>query len=148
MTKHPPGRNPRPAPTLAARTMATLRHTTRYLEAGPSDGPLMIFLHGWPEMGLVWRVQMEVFAAEGWRCIAPDMRGYGGSSAPAASEAYALSEIVQDMVELHNHLGARRPSGSATTWAAPSPGPWPRTIRSSAGASCWCPFPTSQTASP
>jgi len=107
VTKHPLGDNPGAAPTLAARTMATARHTTRYWEAGPSDGPLMIFLHGWPEIGLVWRAQMEVFAAEGWRCIAPDMRGYGGSSAPTASEAYALSEIVQDMVELHNHLGAR-----------------------------------------
>jgi pimeloyl-ACP methyl ester carboxylesterase len=49
---------------------------------------------------------MEAFAAEGWHCIAPDMRGYGGSSAPTSSEAYALKEIVDDMVELHDHLGA------------------------------------------
>ena len=66
----------------------------------------MIFLHGWPEIGLVWRAQMEAFASEGWHCVAPDMRGYGGSSAPSASEAYALKEIVDDMVELHDHLGA------------------------------------------
>ena len=39
----------------------------------------MIFLHGWPEIGLVWRGQVEAFAAEGWRCVAPDMRGYGRS---------------------------------------------------------------------
>lgn len=65
----------------------------------------MIFLHGWPGLGLLWRAQIEALAADGWRCIAPDMRGYGGSSAPASPEAYALEEIVQDMVELHDALG-------------------------------------------
>ena len=93
--------------TLIARTFASPRHTTHYWEAGPADGPLMIFLHGWPGIGLMWRAQVEAFASEGWHCVAPDMRGYGGSSAPAASEAYALEEIVDDMVELHDHLGAR-----------------------------------------
>jgi pimeloyl-ACP methyl ester carboxylesterase len=82
------------------------RHMTHYWEAGPADGPLLVFLHGWPGIGLLWRAQMEAFASEGWRCIAPDMRGYGASSAPSASEAYAISEIVADMVELHDHLGA------------------------------------------
>jgi pimeloyl-ACP methyl ester carboxylesterase len=89
------------------RTFHSTRHMTRYWVAGPADGPLMIFLHGWPQIGLMWRAQMEAFAAEGWRCVAPDMRGYGGSSAPAAHEAYVLQEIVKDMVELHDHLGAR-----------------------------------------
>ena len=95
--------------TALALTNATFhspRHTTHYWEAGPAGGPLMIFLHGWPEIGLVWRAQVEAFATEGWHCIAPDMRGYGGSSAPSAPEAYALREIVDDMVELHDHLGA------------------------------------------
>lgn len=93
--------------TLTDRTFSSPRHTTRYWEAGPIDGPLMIFVHGWPEIGLMWRAQLEAFGSEGWHCVAPDMRGYGGSSAPAASEAYALNEIVDDMVELHDHLGAR-----------------------------------------
>jgi pimeloyl-ACP methyl ester carboxylesterase len=92
---------------LTARSFSSPRHTTRYWEAGPAEGPLMIFLHGWPEIGLMWRPPVEAFASEGWRCVAPDMRGYGGSSAPTSSEAYALSEIVQDMIELHDHLGAR-----------------------------------------
>ena len=92
---------------LTARRLRSPRHTTRFWEAGPADGPLMIFLHGWPGIGLIWRAQIEAFTSEGWRCIAPDMRGYGGSSAPASPEAYALREIVQDMVELHDHLGGR-----------------------------------------
>jgi pimeloyl-ACP methyl ester carboxylesterase len=88
-------------------TFRSARHTTRYLEKGPADGPLIIFLHGWPGIGLMWRAQIEAFAAAGWRCIAPDMRGYGGSSAPAESKAYALNEIVEDMVEFHDSLGGR-----------------------------------------
>ena len=67
----------------------------------------MIFLHGWPGIGLIWRAQVETLAARGWRCIAPDLRGYGGSLAPAETEAYAVQEIVHDMVELHDHLGSR-----------------------------------------
>src|ERR1700677_3562581 len=92
--------------TLTSRIFSSPRYTTHYWEAGPADGPLMIFVHGWPGIGLVWRAQVEAFASEGWHCIAPDMRGYGGSSAPYASEAYAVKEIVDDMVELHDHLGA------------------------------------------
>jgi pimeloyl-ACP methyl ester carboxylesterase len=91
---------------MIAHTFASSRHTTRYCEAGPADGPLLIFLHGWPGSGLLWRAQIEAFASEGWRCIAPDMRGYGGSSTPEAPDAYAVKELVEDMVELHDHLGA------------------------------------------
>lgn len=67
----------------------------------------MIFLHGWPGIGLMWRAQMDAFAADGWHCVAPDLRGYGGSSAPAANDAYTIEEVVADMVELHDHLGGR-----------------------------------------
>src|SRR3954466_5609417 len=51
--------------------LQTGRHRTAYLETGPADGPLMIFMHGWPELGLVWRAQLEHFGAAGWRCVAP-----------------------------------------------------------------------------
>jgi pimeloyl-ACP methyl ester carboxylesterase len=83
---------------------------------------LMIFLHGWPQIGLMWRSQMEAFGAEGWRCIAPDMRGYGGSSAPKASEAYTLSEIVEDMVELHDHVGGKPAIWVGHDWGSPVAG--------------------------
>ena len=92
---------------LMSRSVTTARHTTQYLESGPSDGPLMIFLHGWPSIGLMWRAQMDAFATEGWHCIAPDLRGFGGSSAPEDKAAYAIEEVVRDMVELHDHLGGQ-----------------------------------------
>ena len=93
--------------TPVSRTFSTPRHTTHYLESGPADGPLMVFLHGWPELSLIWRAQMDAFAADGWRCVAPDLRGYGGSSAPAANDAYTIEQVVADMAELHDHLGGK-----------------------------------------
>jgi pimeloyl-ACP methyl ester carboxylesterase len=104
---------------LFARAFRSPRHTTQYWEAGPSDGPLMIFVHGWPEIGLLWRAHMEAFASLGWRCVAPDMRGYGGSSVPTRPEAYALQEIVDDMVELHDHLGGRPAIWVGHDWGSP-----------------------------
>lgn len=80
--------------------LETGRHRTSWIEAGPSQGPLMIFLHGWPELGLVWRRQIDHFAARGWRCVSPDMRGYGGSSRPHSASSYAVRELVADMAEL------------------------------------------------
>ena len=47
----------------------------------------MMFLHGWPELSLIWRAQLDAFAADGWHCVAPDLRGYGSSSIPAANDA-------------------------------------------------------------
>jgi pimeloyl-ACP methyl ester carboxylesterase len=108
--------------SLHEHTVRSPRHLTRYWVAGPVDGPLMIFLHGWPEIGLIWRAHMEAFASDGWRCVAPDMRGYGGSSAPSGSEAYALQEIVDDMVELHDHLGARPAIWVGHDWGSPVAG--------------------------
>ena len=93
--------------TLVWRTFSTRRHTTHYAECGPASGPLMMFLHGWPELSLIWRAQMNALAADGWHCVAPDMRGYGGSSAPEPNEAYTNEQVVADMAELHDHLGGK-----------------------------------------
>jgi pimeloyl-ACP methyl ester carboxylesterase len=108
--------------TLTPLIFTSPRHTTHYWQAGPEDGPLLIFLHGWPQIGLIWRAQAESFAADGWRCIAPDMRGYGRSSAPAAAEAYALEEMVEDMVELHDHLGGQPAIWVGHDWGSPVAG--------------------------
>jgi pimeloyl-ACP methyl ester carboxylesterase len=87
--------------------LETPRHTTSYLSAGPQDGPLLFFVHGFPGLGAMWRPQLEHFAALGWHCVAPDMRGYGGSSVPQGAAAYAVAEVVEDMAELHDALGGR-----------------------------------------
>ena len=94
-------------PRLQAKTFRTPRHTTHYLECGSANGPLMMLLHGWPELSLIWRAQIQAFAEDGWHCIAPDMRGYGGSSTPEATDAYTNEQVVADMAELHDHLGGQ-----------------------------------------
>jgi len=118
-----PLRRPGPAmaeiASFAGRRLTTMRHSTAYLEAGPANGPLMVFVHGWPELSLVWRAQIEHFASRGWRCVAPDMRGYGGSSAPPATNAYAMSELVGDMLELHDALGGAPAVWVGHDWGSP-----------------------------
>ena len=106
-------------PPFTVRHIETPRHRTAWIEAGPQDGPLMVFIHGWPSLGLIWRAQLAHFAAAGWRCIAPDMRGYGGSSVPTTTAAYALRETVADMVELHDALGGVPAVWVGHDWGSP-----------------------------
>jgi pimeloyl-ACP methyl ester carboxylesterase len=99
------------------------RHTTFYLSAGTPQATPIIFVHGWPELSISWRHQLPAFAALGFHAIAPDMRGYGRSSVYSRHEDYALSEIVADMIELLDSIGAEKAIwvahdwGSAVAWA-------------------------------
>jgi pimeloyl-ACP methyl ester carboxylesterase len=54
-------------------------------------GPLVLFCHGWPESWYSWRHQMAAVAAAGYRAVAPDMRGYGGTDAPQDARQYTLA---------------------------------------------------------
>lgn len=95
-------------------------HDTFYLAAGPEDGPLVILVHGWPELSISWRHQLPFLAAMGFRAVAPDMRGYGRSSAPDRHEAYAQQAIVGDMLALLDHLGAERAVWVGHDWGSPT----------------------------
>lgn len=105
--------------SMTERAFETSRHRTVYLDCGPPDGPLMIFVHGWPTLAMSWRSQLVHFTALGYRCVAPDMRGYGGSSAPPRREDYALEEIVADMLALVRHLGAEGAIWVGHDWGSP-----------------------------
>lgn len=100
-------------------TSGSIAHTTRYLACGPVDGPLILFIHGWPELSLSWRHQLPCFAALGFRAVAPDMRGYGESSVHDSHEDYAQERIVGDMVALHEHLGGRPAVWVGHDWGSP-----------------------------
>ncbi len=86
-------------------------------EAG--DGPLVLLCHGWPELSYSWRHQIEALAAAGFRVAAPDMRGFGQSSAPADISAYSIFDTVGDMVALVNALGEKRAVIIGHDWGAP-----------------------------
>jgi pimeloyl-ACP methyl ester carboxylesterase len=87
--------------------------------AEQGSGPLVLFCHGWPESWYSWRHQLAAVAAAGFRAVAPDMRGYGGSSAPAEIEKYTLLHLVGDMVELVKALGESRAVIVGHDWGAP-----------------------------
>jgi pimeloyl-ACP methyl ester carboxylesterase len=95
------------------------RHTSFYLACGPEDGPLVIFVHGWPELSISWRHQLPVFGGMGFRAVAPDMRGYGRSSVYDRHEAYALRESTADMIELLDSLGRDKAVFVGHDWGSP-----------------------------
>lgn len=79
-------------------------HRSFVLSSGPVDGPPLIFVHGWPELAHSWRHQLRTFGGLGFHCIAPDMRGYGGSTVYTRHADYAQQIIVDDMRALHAAL--------------------------------------------
>ena len=68
------------------------------------EGPAVVFSHGFPELAYSWRHQLPAVSAAGFRAIAPDQRGYGGSSRPAAIEDYSLTVLAGDLVGLLDAL--------------------------------------------
>ncbi|MCI4429225.1 MAG: alpha/beta hydrolase [Burkholderiales bacterium] len=87
--------------------------------AEQGSGPLVLFCHGWPESWYSWRHQLAALAAAGYRAVAPDMRGYGGTEAPANVEQYTLLHLVGDMVELVRALDEKQAVIVGHDWGAP-----------------------------
>jgi soluble epoxide hydrolase/lipid-phosphate phosphatase len=96
---------------------------TYYLDAGPRDGPLLIFVHGFPCIAETWKHQLSAFANLGFRTVAPDCRGYGRSSVDDDPRAYRLERITADLLALLVHLQRSEAVwighdwGSAAVWA-------------------------------
>jgi pimeloyl-ACP methyl ester carboxylesterase len=76
--------------------------TLHFIEEG--DGPVVIFCHGFPDTSYSWRRQMKAVATAGYRAIAPDMRGYGRSSAPADANLYTPLHTTGDLIGLLDSL--------------------------------------------
>jgi pimeloyl-ACP methyl ester carboxylesterase len=73
--------------------------------AEQGSGPLVLLVHGFPESWYSWRHQLPVLAEAGYRAVALDVRGYGRSSKPAATDAYRMRALVEDNVALVRALG-------------------------------------------
>ncbi|PUZ36233.1 hypothetical protein GQ55_9G021500 [Panicum hallii var. hallii] len=94
--------------------MAPVRHrqveangiSMHVAEAGPegASAPAVLFVHGFPELWYSWRHQMGYLAARGYRCVAPDLRGYGGTTAPPEPSSYTVFHIVGDLIALLDAL--------------------------------------------
>lgn len=70
-------------------------------------GPLVLFLHGFPESWYSWRHQLPAVAKTGYRAVAPDLRGYGKSDKPPAVEDYDIRHLAADAVGVLDALGEK-----------------------------------------
>jgi len=90
----------------------------RVTEAGDRGAPVVILAHGFPELAYSWRHQIPVLAEAGYRVLAPDQRGYGGSSCPTPIEAYDIHQLTGDLVGLLDDVGAERAVWIGHDWGA------------------------------
>lgn len=76
--------------------------------AEQGEGPLVLLLHGFPETWYSWRHQLQALADAGYRAVAPDLRGFGGTAAPAEIDAYDILDLSGDIQGLVDHLGEKK----------------------------------------
>ena len=86
-------------------------------EAG--SGPMVLLCHGFPETWYSWRHQLQALSEAGYRVVAPDMRGYGGTDRPEQADRYTLLHLVGDMVGLLDALGEKRAVIVGHDWGGP-----------------------------
>lgn len=82
------------------------------------EGPLVLLVHGFPESWYSWRHQLPALAAAGYRAAAVDVRGYGRSSKPRATDAYRMLELVEDNTAVVHALGERSAAIVGHDWGA------------------------------
>jgi pimeloyl-ACP methyl ester carboxylesterase len=83
------------------------------------NGPLVLLCHGWPELSYSWRHQIPAIAEAGFHVVAPDMRGFGRTTAPSDIAAYSIFDTVGDMVALVSALGEKQAVIVGHDWGAP-----------------------------
>lgn len=88
----------------------------------PEDGDLVILLHGFPEFWFSWRKQIGALAAEGYRVVVPDQRGYNKSWKPRGRRAFEINQLQKDVIGLIGHFGREAAAiighdwGGAVAW--------------------------------
>jgi pimeloyl-ACP methyl ester carboxylesterase len=88
------------------------------LTAGPSDGPPVLMLHGFPEGSRCWAQVMVLLADAGLQCVAPDQRGYSPGARPEAVASYSLDLLVGDALGMLDKLGWRHAHLVGHDWGA------------------------------
>ena len=101
---------------MPARLIATNGIELAVIDEG--EGPLLVLCHGFPELAYSWRHQIPPLLAAGYRVLAPDMRGYGRSSAPAAVEACDIVSLCDDLCGLLDAAGEESAIFVGHDWGA------------------------------
>ncbi len=83
------------------------------------NGPLVIMVHGWPELWYSWRHHIKPIAQAGYRVVAPDVRGYGGSDKPYDIEAYDMVNMMADVIGIIDAFGEKSAILVGHDWGAP-----------------------------
>ena len=76
--------------------------------AGPADGRLVLFLHGFPQSAHSWRHQLTALGQAGYRAVAFDQRGYSPGARPEGIDHYTLPHLIADVVAVADWLGGHR----------------------------------------
>ncbi|XP_055296508.1 epoxide hydrolase 1-like [Sitodiplosis mosellana] len=105
-------------PTYGTHKYATVnRIRLHYVESGDKSKPLMIFVHGFPEMWYSWRHQITEFNKEYW-VVAIDQRGYNQSEKPRGKHNYKIENMIVDLRALVHHLNRKQCILVAHDWGA------------------------------
>ena len=83
------------------------------------DGPLILCVHGWPELWYSWRHQLAYFSTLGFKVAALDVRGYGDSARPHPIEAYTMKALTSDVAAVIDALGEGQAILFGHDWGAP-----------------------------
>jgi len=94
--------------SITSRSIPLPALRMQVLEAGPASGPLVLLLHGFPELSESWRDVLPRLGAEGFHAVAPDLRGYGGTDRPRSG--YDIDTLAGDVVQLARYLQPGRPA--------------------------------------
>ncbi len=93
-------------------------------DAGPADGPVVVLLHGFPQHNDSWDAVIDRLTAQGYRCLAPNQRGYSSGARPPRRRDYRIPDLVGDLGALIDASGAQQVHlvghdwGAAVAWAA------------------------------
>src|SRR6476619_1075448 len=104
--------------TSSERSVETNGVRLRVIEAGQRGAPVILLAHGFPELAYSWRHQIPVLAEAGYHVLAPDQRGYGGSSRPDAVEDYDIHALTADLVALLDDVGVDQAIFIGHDWGA------------------------------
>ncbi|KAL3670721.1 hypothetical protein V7S43_003909 [Phytophthora oleae] len=91
--------------------------TLHYIDVGPRDATPVVLVHGWPDLWFGWRYQIQALS-ETYRVIAPDMRGFGRSSAPQTVDGYGTKKVTGDLAGLLDFLNIPRAVFVGHDWGA------------------------------
>ncbi|KAH0730491.1 hypothetical protein KY290_001497 [Solanum tuberosum] len=107
------------------KTVAVNGINMHFVEIG--EGPIVLFIHGFPECWYSWRHQMSFMAKQGYRAVAPDLRGYGDTTGAPNDDPskFTTLDIVGDLVELLNNIAPQEEKvfvvghdwGAVVSWA-------------------------------